>query len=86
MELVDKDDGVLIFHQLFHDGLEPFFKLAAVLGARHDEREIEPENALVGEEAGDFTVGDALGKALDDGGFANAGLADEHRIVFGAAA
>ena len=41
VQLVDEDDGVLILHQLFHDGLEPLFKLAAVLGAGDDERKIE---------------------------------------------
>ena len=86
MQLVDEDDGVLIFHQLFHDGLKALFKLAAVLGAGHDEREIQAENALVGEEAGHFAVGDALCQALDDGRLADAGLADEHGIILGAAA
>ena len=86
MQLVDEDDGVLILHQLFHDGLEPLFKLAAVLGAGHDERKIEAEHALVGQEAGHFAVGDALRQALDDGRLAHAGLADQHRIVLGAAA
>ncbi len=86
MQLVDKDDGVLIFHQLFHDGLEPLLKLAAVLGAGHDEREIETEDALVGQEAGHFAIGDALRQTLDDSGLANAGLTNEHGIVFGAAA
>ena len=37
---------------------------------------------LFGHVAGD----DAAGEALDDGGFAHAGLADQHGIVFGAAA
>jgi hypothetical protein len=86
VQLVDEDDGVLILHQLFHDGLEPLFKLAAVFGAGHDEREVEAEDALVGEEAGHFAVGDALGEAFDDGRLAHAGLADEHGIVLGAAA
>ena len=86
VQLVDEDDGVLILHQLFHDGLEPLFKLAAVLGAGHDEREIEAKHALVGEEAGHFAVGDALGETFDDGRLAHAGLADQHRVVLGAAA
>ena len=86
MQLVDEDDGVLILHQLFHDGLEPLFELAAILGAGDDERKIEAEDALVGEEAGHFAVGDALRQAFDDGRLAHAGLADEHRIVLGAAA
>src|SRR6266567_2231347 len=86
MELVDEDDGVLIFHQLFHDGFEALFKLAAVLGAGDDERKIQSEHALVGEEGRDFAVGDALGEAFDDGGLADAGFADKHRVVLGAAA
>jgi hypothetical protein len=86
VELVDEDDGVLILHQLFHDGLKALFKLAAVFGAGHDEREVESEDALVGEETGNVAVGDALCEAFDDGGFADAGLADEDGIVLGAAA
>ena len=86
MQLVDEDDGVLILHQLFHDGLEPLFKLAAVFGAGDDEREIEAQHALVGQEAGHLAVGDALGEAFDDGRLAHAGLADQHGIVLGAAA
>ena len=86
MQLVDEDDGVLIFHQLFHDGLEALFELAAVLGAGDDERKVESQDALVGEERRNFAVGNALGQAFDDGGLAHAGLADQHGIVLGAAA
>ena len=35
---------------------------------------------------GHLVGGDRLGQALDDGGLADAGLADEHRVVLGAAA
>ena len=86
MELIDKDDGVLILHQLFHDGLQALLELAAIFGAGDDEREIESQDALVGEEARDVAVGDALGEAFDDGGFADAGFADQHGVVLGAAA
>ncbi len=86
MQLVDEDDGVLIFHQLFHDGLEALFELAAILGAGDDKRKVEGEDAFVGEERRDFAVGDALGQAFDDGGLAHAGLADENGIVLGAPA
>jgi hypothetical protein len=37
VQLVNEDDGVLILHQLFHDGLEALFELAAVLGAGDDQ-------------------------------------------------
>ena len=85
-KLVDEDDGVLILHQLLHDGLEPLFKLAAVLGSGDDERQIERQHALVGQEAGHLAVGDALRQPFDDGRLAYARLADQHRIVLGAAA
>src|SRR5215472_9949673 len=34
---------------LLHDGLEALFELASVLGASHDQREIQRQDALVGE-------------------------------------
>ena len=86
VQLVDEDDGVLILHQLLHDGLEPLFKLAAVLGAGDDQRKIERQDALVGQEGRHVAVGDALRQAFDDGGLADARLADQHRVVLGAAA
>ena len=86
MQLIDEDDAVLVFHQLFHDGLEALLKLTAVFCASDDERQVESEHALVGEETGYITVGDALGQSFDDRGLANAGFADEHRVVLGAAA
>ncbi len=36
------------------------------------------------EDLGDVTGGDALGETLGDGGLADPGLADEHRVVLGA--
>ena len=86
MQLVYEYDGVLILHQLFHDGLEPLFKLPAVFCAGHDQGKIETEDFLVGEKAGNFAVGDALRKPFHDRRLADAGLADEHGIVLGAAA
>ena len=86
MQFVDEDDGVLRLHQLLHDGLQALFELAAILGARHDQRKVESENALVRQKRRDFAVRDALRQPFDDGGLAHAGLADQHRIVLGAAA
>ena len=86
MQLIDEDNGVLILHQLLHDGFEPLFELAAILGARHDQRKIERQDALVGEERRHVAFRNLLGETLHDGGLANARLADQHRIVLGAAA
>ena len=86
MQLVDEDDGVLILHQLLHDGLEPLFKLAAILGAGDDQRKIERQDPLVGEKARHVALGDALREPFDDGGLADARLSDQHGIVLGAPA
>ena len=48
VQLINEDDGVLIFHQLFHDGLETLFKLAAILCAGNDQGQIERQDTLVG--------------------------------------
>ena len=60
MQFIDEDDGVLIFHQFLHDGLQAFFKLAAIFCTGHDEGKIERQNALIGQEAWHVTIGDAL--------------------------
>ena len=41
---------------------------------------------LSAQDLGHVAVDDRLGQALDDGGLADAGLAEEHRVVLGAAA
>ena len=60
--------------------------LAAILGAGHDERKIQREDALVGQEGRHIAFRDALREAFHDGGLAHARLADQHRVVLGAAA
>src|SRR6185312_9651290 len=73
-------------HQLLHDGLEPFLKLAAVLCSRHNEREVERKNALIGEKRRYIAIRYALCKSFDDSRFANAGLTNKNRIILGSAA
>ena len=70
---------------LLEDGLEPLLELAAELGAGDERAEVERDDALVLEPLGDVAAHDALGQALDDGRLADAGLADEHRVVLGPA-
>src|SRR5215469_3103177 len=41
VQLINEHDGVLAFHQFFHDGLETLFELAAILGSSNDQRKIE---------------------------------------------
>ncbi len=86
MELVDEHDDVRVLGQLLHDRLEALFELTAILGARHDERDVQREDPLVGEEVRDVAVDNLLREAFDDGRLANTRLADEDRVVLGPAA
>ena len=45
---------------------------------------VERQDALVLQPLGHLAVDDALREALDDRGLADAGLADQHRVVLGA--
>ena len=81
VELVDEHDDVRVLGQLLHDRLEALFELTAVLGAGDDQRDVEREEPLVGEEMRHVAVHDLLRQPLDDGGLADAGLADEHCVV-----
>ena len=58
VQLVDEDDGVLILHQLLHDGFEPLFKLSAILGPSDDQRQVQRQNFLFGQERRHVAIGD----------------------------
>ena len=84
VQLVDEGDdlaaGVL---DLLEHGLEPLLELAAVLRARDHRRQVEREHPAALERVGHVAGDDPLGEPLDDGGLADAGLADQHRVVLG---
>ena len=86
VQLVDEDDDVRVVGQLLHDRLEALFELTAVLRAGDDQRDVEREDALVRQEVRHVAVDDLLGQPFDDGGLADARLADQHGVVLGAAA
>ena len=86
VQLVDEEDDVLGAADLVHHGLDALLELAAVFGAGDHEGEVEGDDLLVAQDFGHVAGGDFLGEALDDGGLADAGFADEDRVVLGAAA
>ena len=86
MEFVDEEDDVFVATDFVHHGFDALFELAAVFGAGDHEGEVEGDDAFFPEDFGDVADGDFLGKAFDDGGFADTGFTDEDGIVFGAAA
>ena len=81
VELVDEHDDVRVLGQLLHDRLQALFELTAVLRAGNDQRDIERENALVGEEVRDVAVHDLLREPFDNGRLPDARLANEDGVV-----
>ena len=66
---------------LVDHGLQPLLELAAVLRAGDHPGEVERDHAPVRERLGNLVVDDPLGDALDDRGLADAGLAEQRRVV-----
>jgi hypothetical protein len=85
VDLVDEQDDVAALGDLLHHLLEALLELAAVLRARDEGGEVQRVDLLALEQLGHVGVRDALREALDDGGLADAGLADEDRVVLRAA-
>ena len=82
VQLIDEqDDLALGLLHLVQHGFQPFLKFAPVLGARDQRAHIQRENGLVLQLLGDILLHNPLGKSLGNGGFANAGFADENGVV-----
>ena len=86
VQLVDeRDDLAVAVDDLLEDGLHAVFELTAVLGARDHRRDVERDEPLVPQALGHVALDDAPGQTFGDGRLAHAGLADEDRVVLGAA-
>ena len=82
VQLVDEGDHVALgVGDLLQDRLEPLFELAPVLGPGQHRPEVERDHPLALQALGDVALHDAVGQALDDGRLADAGLADQDRVV-----
>ena len=86
VQLVDEHDDVRVLGQLLHDRLEALFELAAILRAGDNQRDVERQDALVGQEVRHVAAEDLLRQPFDDRGLADARLADEHGVVLRPAA
>ena len=86
MHLVDEEDDLPLRRlDLVEHGLQPLLELAAIFGAGDQRAHVEREHLLVFQAFRHVAGDDAVRQPLDDGGLADAGLADQHRIVLGAA-
>ena len=86
MELIDEQDDLALglLHFLEH-GLQAVLELAAVLGTGDQRAHVELDKVAVAQGARHVAGHDTLGDALDDGRLADTRLADEHRVILGAA-
>ena len=72
-------DGDFLQH-----GLQPLLELAAIFRAGDQRAHVERQQLLVLEALRHVAVDDAQRQAFDDRRLADAGLADQHRVVLGA--
>ncbi len=86
VDFVDEEHRIGVVFKLGHHGFETLFEVAAIAGARQKRAHIERENRGFGENLGGLAVDDFACKPLGDGGFTNAGITDQKRVVLAAAA
>ena len=86
VDLVDEQNHrALGVHHLLDHRLQAVLELAAVLGAGDQRPQVERHDLPPLEQLGHVPVGDAARQPLGHGRLADPGLADEHRVVLGAA-
>jgi hypothetical protein len=86
VQLVDEGDDLAVAAlDLVEDGLEALLELPPVLRAGDHRPHVERDERLALQGGRHVALDDAPGEALDDGGLADAGLADEHGVVLGTA-
>ena len=86
MNLVDEEDRVLVLLDLLHHLLQALLEVAAIAGAGEQRAHVEREHGRSLEHLGDVGIDDLAREALGDRGLADAGIADQQRIVLLAAA
>ena len=85
VQLVDEQDDVAAGLDLLQHLLQALLEVTAVAGPGNQRAEVERVDLLALERLGHLAAHDVLRQALDDGGLADAGLADQHRVVLGPA-
>ena len=81
VQFVDEQDRVLGTTNLVHHRLDPFFELAAILGAGDHHRQIQYHDAAFTQQVGHRAVNHHLGKSLDNRRLAHSRFTQQHRVV-----
>src|SRR5262249_11458090 len=85
VDLVDEKNDVAAGADLLEDLLQSLLEVTAITRTGDQRTEVKGVELLVLEVFRHFALYDGLGKSLDDRGFPDAGLADQHRVVLGTA-
>ena len=86
VDLVDEEDRVRLVLEVLEHALQALLEITAVLGAGQQGAHVERVDDRIGQDLGHFVLRDAPGESLGDGGLADAGLADQQRVVLAPAA
>ena len=86
VDFVNEQNSALDAFQLFHNGLEPFFEIAAIAGARNQRTHVERIDDGAAQDFGHFIIDNLARQAFGDGGLADTRITHEQRIVLLAAA
>ena len=86
VQLVDKqDDTPLLLGELIQHRLQTLFKVTPKLGACQKSSQVQRQDTLILQTLRHFAIDNTLREALNNGRLANAGLTNQHGIVFGTA-
>ena len=86
VDLVDEEDRVGVVDQLLEHRLQALLEVAAILGAGEQRAHVERVDLALGEDLGHLALDDAPREPFRDRGLADAGLADQQRVVLAPAA
>ncbi len=81
MDLVDEQDRVLVLLDLLHHLLQALLEIAAIARAGEQRAHVEREHGRAFEHLGHLGVDDLAREAFGDRGLADAGVADQQRVV-----
>ena len=84
VDLIDEGDDLTIrILDFVQDALQALLELATVLRTGHHGAQVKGDELLALQGGGHVARHDTLGQTLHDGGLADAGLANQHRVVLG---
>ena len=84
MQFVDKEDNAAFSAcYFFQNGFQALLELAAELGAGNESAQVKRDHLLISQRLWHIATYNALRQAFNDGGFTDARLTDQHRVILG---